>query len=60
MKIIIKKNYEELSRETAKIIQEAIQKKPNLVLGLASGGTPEGCYKELSRLHKEEGLDFLR
>ena len=58
MKIIIKKNYEELSKETAKIIQEAIQKKPNLVLGLASGGTPEGCYKELFRLHKEEGLDF--
>ena len=58
MKIIIQKNYEELSEEAAKIIKEAIQKKPNLVLGLASGGTSEGCYKELSRLHKEEGLDF--
>lgn len=60
MEIVIKKNYEELSKQAAEIIKEAIQAKPNLVLGLASGGTPEGCYKELSRLHREEGLDFSR
>ena len=58
MKILIKKTYEELNREAAEIIKKAIQAKPNLVLGLASGGTPQGCYQELSRLHKEEGLDF--
>ena len=58
MKILIKKTYEELSKEAAKIIKEAIQAKPNLVLGLASGGTPQGCYRELSRLYKENGLDF--
>lgn len=58
MKILIKKTYEELSKEAAEIIKEAIQVKPNLVLGLASGGTPQGCYQELSRMHKEEGLDF--
>ena len=58
MKILIKKTYEELNREAAEIIKKSIQAKPNLVLGLASGGTPQGCYQELSRLHKEEGLDF--
>jgi len=58
MKIIIKKNYKELSKEAAEIVKEAIEKKPNLVLGLASGSTPEGCYRELVRLHQEERLDF--
>ncbi|RYY32330.1 MAG: glucosamine-6-phosphate deaminase, partial [Sphingobacteriaceae bacterium] len=28
------------------------------VLGLATGATPVGVYKELVRLHKEEGLSF--
>jgi len=54
MKILIKKTYEELSKEAAEIIKEAIQKKPNLVLGLASGGTPAGTYRELVRMHKED------
>jgi glucosamine-6-phosphate deaminase len=58
MKIIIKKTYEDLSRAAVEIIKEAIQAKPNLVLGLASGGTPQSCYQKLCRLHKEERLDF--
>jgi len=59
MKILIKKTYEELSKEAAEIIREAIQKKPNLVLGLATGSTPIGCYQELIRFHKKE-LDFSK
>lgn len=58
MRILIKKTYEDLSKVTAKIIKEAIQEKPNLVLGLATGSTPIGTYKELIRIHKEENLDF--
>lgn len=58
MKIIIKKNYEELSKEAAGIIREGIQKKPNIVLGLPTGSSPLGCYGELIRMHKEEELDF--
>jgi glucosamine-6-phosphate deaminase len=30
------------------------------VLGLATGSTPVGLYRELIRLHKDEGLDFSR
>jgi glucosamine-6-phosphate deaminase len=30
------------------------------VLGLPTGSTPVGLYRELIRLHKEEGLDFAR
>lgn len=58
MKVIVEKNYEELSKTAANIIKDEIAKKPNLVLGLATGSTPEGMYRELIRLHKEEGLDF--
>jgi len=58
LEVIIKATYEEMSKETAEIIRDAIQRKPNLVLGLATGSTPVGTYRELIRMHKEEGLDF--
>ena len=60
MKILIKKTYEELSREAAEIIKKAIQAKPNLVLGLATGSSPLGCYQKLAQMHKEENLDFSK
>jgi len=58
--ISIVKDHDEMSRRAARIIADAIRNKPNLVLGLATGGTPVGCYQELIRMHKEEGLDFSR
>ncbi len=58
--ISIVKDYDEMSRRAARIIADAIRNKPNLVLGLATGSTPVGCYQELIRMHKEEGLDFSR
>ncbi|NLK44200.1 MAG: glucosamine-6-phosphate deaminase [Tissierellia bacterium] len=60
MKIFVGKNYEEMSKIAAKIFIGAIKEKPNIVLGLATGSTPIGLYKELIRAHKEEGLDFSR
>lgn len=58
MRIIIKDNYDQLSKEAAQIVSQRITEKPNLVLGLASGATPAGTYQELVRQHREEGLDF--
>jgi len=60
MKIVVEKNYEDLSKVAANLVREEIEKNPKLVLGLATGSTPEGMYKELIRLHKEEGLDFSK
>ncbi len=57
MDIIVKENYEEMSKYTAELIASFIKSKPNCVIGLATGSTPIGTYKELIRLHKE-GLDF--
>jgi glucosamine-6-phosphate deaminase len=58
MEVIIKRDYDEMSKEAAGIIKAALLKKPNLVLGLATGNTPIGLYNELARMHREEGLDF--
>jgi glucosamine-6-phosphate deaminase len=49
-----------MSNEAAKLIADRLRKKPNLVLGFATGSTPLGLYKELIRMHKEEGLDFSK
>lgn len=57
MDIIIKRDYEEISKCAAENIAELVKKKPNCVIGFATGGTPIGTYRELIRMHKE-GLDF--
>ncbi len=44
----------------AAIIRERNAEGRNAVLGLATGSTPIGVYRELVRLHREEGLDFSR
>ena len=58
MEIIIQPTYAQLVAVSAEIIRDALLKKPNLVLGLATGSTPIGLYEALVRMHKIEGLDF--
>lgn len=58
MKVVIEENYQAMSRYAANLIADLIRRKPNCVLGLATGSTPIGMYRELVRMHKEEGLDF--
>ncbi len=42
----------------AALIRERNDAGNHTVLGLATGSTPIGIYRELVRLHREEGLDF--
>ncbi len=58
MEVIICENYEELSRAAAKEVATTLNAKPNAVLGLATGSTPLGLYRELVRMYREDGLDF--
>ncbi|MEP4077236.1 glucosamine-6-phosphate deaminase [Haloferula sp.] len=58
MEIIIKENEQLASEAAAKVVARLVREKPNAVLGLATGSTPLMLYKELVRLHQEEGLDF--
>ncbi len=47
MKIIKVKNYEELSRKAADVIENQINEKKDSVLGLATGSSPLGTYDNL-------------
>ncbi|WP_408641624.1 glucosamine-6-phosphate deaminase [Solibacillus palustris] len=51
-------NYDELSKIAANIFKEELQKHPEMVLGLATGGTPEGFYKELVEANKAGEISF--
>lgn len=60
MLLIVERDYDKMSRKGAEIVASAIRSTRPLVLGLASGATPLGMYRELVRLHRDEGLDFSR
>jgi glucosamine-6-phosphate deaminase len=60
MEIIIADTYQEMSKVAADVIERQLLRKPSSVLGLATGSTPVGLYKELVRRHKEVGLDFSK
>ncbi len=60
MKVAIEKDYDIMSKKAATLIAQEIRRKPDIVLGFATGSTPLGTYAELIRMHKEEGLDFSR
>jgi glucosamine-6-phosphate deaminase len=60
MLLVLKPTDEELGREAARIVANAVRRNPALRLGLATGSTTLGMYNELSRLHKQDALDFSR
>src|SRR3984893_16899691 len=60
MLVLLNSTYEELSREAARIVAGAVSGRPTVTLGLATGSTTLGMYKELVRLHSEQGLDFSK
>jgi glucosamine-6-phosphate isomerase len=58
MKIIETNSYEEMSVIAAGIIGAQVLLKQNSVLGLATGATPIGAYKELIKNYNQGILDF--
>ena len=58
MRVYKVKNYDEMSRKAAGLIASMVLLKPDCVLGLATGSTPEGIYKELIRKYNNGDLDF--
>lgn len=60
MQIVPCLDYADMSRKAARIIAAQVQLKPHSVLGLATGSTPIGTYKELIRFRLEEELDFSK
>ena len=60
MRLIVAKDYEEMSRRAADILAAQVILKPDCVLGLATGSSPIGTYQELIRRHKAGEVDFSR
>lgn len=58
MKIYAAKDYADLSRKAANIISAQVIMKPNAVLGLATGSTPIGAYKQLIEWYNKGDIDF--
>ncbi len=60
MNIIILRDPEEVGRKAAQFFAQQLRANPASVLGLATGSTPIPLYRELARMHREEGLDFSK
>lgn len=58
MQIYRAKDYEDMSRKAANIIASQVVLKPDCVLGLATGSTPIGAYKNLVEKYEQGDLDF--
>ena len=60
MRVIVAKDYEEMSSLAADEIEAVVRAEPGCTLGLATGSSPVGMYRELARRCREEGLDFSK
>ena len=58
MKIIAARDYENMSRQAANIISAQVILKPDSVLGLATGSSPIGTYKQLISWYYKGDIDF--
>ena len=58
MRIYCEKDYDAVSRRTASVIAAQVMSRPDCVLGLATGSSPVGTYKELIEWYKQGDLSF--
>jgi glucosamine-6-phosphate deaminase len=58
IKLVVCKDDAEVAKQAAAMFAQVIKAKPNAVIGLATGSTPERTYGEMAKLHREQGLSF--
>lgn len=58
MKVILTKDYEEMSARAADLVLTVVKENPGAVLGLATGSTPLGLYANMARDHLENGTSY--
>ena len=58
MRIYQEADYDAMSRRTAALIAAEVVRKPDCVLGLATGSTPVGAYRQLAAWNREGLLSF--
>ena len=60
MRIISARDYDHMSRQAANIISAQVILKPDSVLGLATGSSPIGTYKQLIEWYEKGDIDFSK
>ena len=60
MRLIKAKDYQEASRQVANIISAQVILRPDSVLGLATGSSPIGAYRQLIEWYNKGDVDFSR
>ena len=60
MKVIVTKNYDEMSEKAAEILINVVKNNPSAVLGLATGSSPIGTYKNMIKDCKENGTSYKK
>lgn len=60
MRIIVCDNYDLLSKKAAQIVGSQMILNPKSILGLATGSTPIGMYKNLIKMYEEGLIDFSK
>ncbi len=58
MKVIVTENYEEMSRKAFEVMAEVVKNNPRAVLGLATGSTPLGLYRNMIEDHEKNGTSY--
>ena len=58
MKIYIEKDYDAMSKKAFEVIKEVVVNNPNAILGLATGSSPIGTYKNLVEDCKVNGTSY--
>ena len=60
MEVVILPGSKAIATLAADAIEQLLRRKPDAVLGLATGSSPLPVYAELARRHERDGLDFSR
>ncbi|KZC96220.1 MULTISPECIES: glucosamine-6-phosphate deaminase [Clavibacter] len=60
MEVVVVPTAEDAAPLVADACSALLERRPDAVLGLATGSTPLPLYRELIRRHREEGLSFAR
>lgn len=58
MKVIVTKDYEEMSERAFELMKRVVLGNPQAVLGLATGSTPLGLYRRMAEDHREAGTSY--
>lgn len=58
MKVIVKNDKNEIGKEIARSIVDAVKENPHIILGLATGSSPLPIYENIIKFAKEENVSF--